>query len=107
MTAHSLAVDALLAAGVAAQWVCSLGVLLMRGPYNRLHYAGAGATLGPVLVATAALLHFGWTASGYQTVVVAALLVLSGPMSTMALARAARRTDTGSVEPAPEERVGP
>lgn len=106
MTPVELADDVLLAAGVLAQWICSLGVLVMRGPYDKLHYAGAGATLGPVLIATAVILRTGWTTSGFETVAVVALLVLPAPATTMALARAARRIDEGTVAPKPEEEIG-
>ena len=106
MTALDLAIDAMLAAGVAAQWICSLGVLVMRGPFDKLHYAGAGATLGPLLVGAAAFARFGWTTSGLQTIAVVALLVLPAPATTMALARAARRQDEGSVAPRPDELAG-
>ena len=103
MTALDLAVDVMLAAGVAAQWICSLGVVVMRGPYDKLHYSGAGATLGPVLIAAAAFVKFGWTASGFDVIATVALLVLPMPATTMTLARAARRIDGGSVAPKPEE----
>ena len=97
MSAHQLAVAVLLGAGVLAQWICAVGVLVMRGPYDKLHYAGAGATLGPVLIGTAVVLHFGWTPSGFQTIATVALLVLPAPATTMALARAAHRIDEDAV----------
>ena len=38
----NVAVDVLLALGVAAQLLCCLGVLAMRTTADRLHYASAG-----------------------------------------------------------------
>lgn len=105
MTPLDLAIDVLLALGCAAQWVCSLGVLVMRGPYDKLHYAGAGGTLGPVLIAAAVFAKLGWSASGYDVIATVALLVLPVPATAMAFARAARRLDEGSVAPKPEELV--
>ncbi|MGH3001180.1 MAG: cation:proton antiporter [Gaiellaceae bacterium] len=105
MTPLDLTVDVLLAAGVAAQWICSLGVLTMRGPFDKLHYAGAGATLGPVLIGTAVFIKPGWSSGGLDVVATVALLVLPAPATTMALARAARRIDEGSIAPKPEELV--
>lgn len=103
MSFTNLAVDVLLGAGVAAQWICALGVLRMRGPFDKLHYAGAGATLGPVLIGAAAFVHAGWTAGGLGVIVTVALLVLPLPATTMALARAARRIDQDAGAPAQEE----
>ena len=89
----SLAVAVLLALGVAAQWVCALGVLVMRGPYDKLHYAGAGTTVGPLLVAVAVFLRQGWGVAGFDTIATLALVVLPAPALQMAFARAARRVD--------------
>jgi monovalent cation/proton antiporter MnhG/PhaG subunit len=105
MTALDVAVAAMLVAGVAAQWICALGVLVMRGPYDKLHYAGAGATLGPVLIAAAVFARQGWSAAGFAVIATVALLVVPVPATAMALARAARRIDEGTVEPKPEELV--
>ena len=91
----SAAVWILLALGVCAQWVCALGVLVMRGPYDKLHYAGAGATLGPLLVAVAVFLRQGFSAGGALVVAALALLVLPAPAVQMALARAAHHLDEG------------
>lgn len=106
MSAASPAADALLAAGVAAQWLCALGVAVMPGAFNKLHYAGAGSTLGPVLVVAAAVVHLGWTVSGLEAVVVALVLVLSAPAMTMALARAARRSASEPEGPSPSDLEG-
>lgn len=99
----AVAADVLLALGAAAQVLCAIGVLVARGPYGKLHYVGGGTTVGPLLVGTGVFLHFGWTASGLQTIATIALLVLPVPATTMALARAARRIDRSSVAPRPEE----
>lgn len=105
MTPLDLAVDVMLALGVGAQWVAALGVLVMRGPFDKLHYAGAGATLAPVLLGAAVFARLGWSAAGFDVIATVALLVLPAPAATMALARAARRIEEGSVAPKRDELV--
>ena len=50
MSPFTVVVGVLLFAGVACQLVCALGVLVMRGPLDKLHYAAAGTTVGAFLV---------------------------------------------------------
>src|SRR5436305_1745217 len=54
------AVDILLALGVACELLCCVGVVVMRTTYDRLHYSGAGATVGPFFF-LAALLAWGFS----------------------------------------------
>ena len=60
---RDLIVDVLVTGGVAAELVCCLGVLAMRSAIDRLHYAGAAATLGPALVAAAVCVREGLVSS--------------------------------------------
>src|SRR5256885_13614396 len=53
MSPFNLAVTALLAAGVACEVLCALGVLVMRGPFQKLHYASAGTTVGAFFIGAA------------------------------------------------------
>jgi multisubunit Na+/H+ antiporter MnhG subunit len=99
-------VDVLLAAGVAAQLLCSLGVVLMRGAADRLHYAGAGTTVGPVLVGAAILVEHPHDATAATTLLTVALLVVGGSVLTTATARAVRARQVGRVEPYARERRG-
>jgi multicomponent Na+:H+ antiporter subunit G len=99
----NVVVDVLLGLAVAAELVCCLGVVVMRTTADRLHYAGAGATLGPLLVLVALLLREGFAAAGLQALAAVGLLFVSGPLVVHALARATRRIDVGTLEPLPEE----
>jgi multisubunit Na+/H+ antiporter MnhG subunit len=93
VSAHDVVVDVLLVLGVACQLVCCLGVALMRTPYDRLHYAAAGTTFGPVLVGGAILADESVSAAGLETIATVLLLFLLNSALTIATARAARRLD--------------
>jgi len=93
MTTRDLLVDVFLGLGVGCQIVCCVGVLVMRNVFDRLHYAGAGTTLGPVLIGTAVLIRESVSAGGLETVATVALVFLLNPVLTIATARAARRLE--------------
>ena len=106
MSPFNLAVTALLAAGVACEVLCALGVLVMRGPFQKLHYASAGTTVGAFFIGAAIVaretLHPGGavelSAGGLETLAAVAFMFLLGPAVTILTARAARRLEHESVE---------
>lgn len=106
-------VHTLLYLGVACQLVCVLGVLAMRGPFDRLHYAAAGTTLGPVLIGAALALRetvrphgvLELSSGGTDALAACLFIVVLGPAATIQLARAARRIEHGDVAARPEEKV--
>ncbi len=90
----------LLTLGVAAQLVCCVGLIVVRSAYDRLHYAAAGSTLGPLLIGVAAAIHGFPQTSGTVEVVAAAILTLVlGPSATIAVARCMRARTHGDVGP--------
>ncbi|MFL5961112.1 MAG: monovalent cation/H(+) antiporter subunit G [Gaiellaceae bacterium] len=93
MAAADLAVDVLLAAGVAAELLCVAGVLVMRTTLDRLHYAAAATTVPAFLVLAAALVREHVTSGGLQAIAAVGLLFLLNPALVIATARAARRVD--------------
>jgi monovalent cation/proton antiporter MnhG/PhaG subunit len=93
VTPRDLIVDVLLGFGVTAQLICCLGVLLMRNVFDRLHYASAATTVGPVLIGTAVLVRESVSAGGLQTIAIVSLLFLLNPVVEIATARAARRLE--------------
>jgi multisubunit Na+/H+ antiporter MnhG subunit len=106
MKTTDVLVDVFLVLGVACQAVACLGVLLFQGIFDRLHFVGAGTTLGPLLIGAAVLVRQTTSAAGISTMVVMAALVLLGPSLLIATARTARRVELGSVDARPEERGG-
>jgi monovalent cation/proton antiporter MnhG/PhaG subunit len=90
-----LAVAVLLALGVAVTWLSCLGVLLMRDPYDRLHYTAPASALAPVLIAAAVVVTEGLSAAGVKALLVAFVLVATNPVLGHATARAARIREHG------------
>ena len=106
MSPFNIVVTALLAAGVACEVLCALGVLVMRGAFQKLHYASAGTTVGAFFIGAAIVaretLHPGraveLSAGGLETLAAVAFMFLLGPAVTILTARAARRLEHEPVE---------
>ena len=95
MSPTELAVAALLTLGVAVTWLSCLGVLLMRDPYDRLHYTAPASVLAPVPIAAAVVVTEGLSAAGIKALLVAFVLVATNPVLGHATARAARIRERG------------
>ena len=93
MHASALAVDVLLALGVAAELVCVAGVLVMRTTFDRLHYAAAATSVPAFLVLAAVLVQEHMSAGGLEALAAVFLLFLLNPALVIATARAVRRID--------------
>jgi monovalent cation/proton antiporter MnhG/PhaG subunit len=106
LSAAGLAVAALLTLGVAVTWLSCLGVLLMRDPYDRLHYTAPASALAPVLIAAAVVVTEGLSAAGVKAVLVALVLVGTNPVLGHATARAARIREHGQWTVTDAEREG-
>ena len=89
MGARDVAVDVLLALGVAGEVVCVLGLLAGRSAIDRLHYTGAASALPPAFIAAAVIVEEGDSSPSINSVVVAALLLVLGSALTHATARVA------------------
>lgn len=82
--------------GVAAELVCCAGLLAMRNPLDRLHYAAAATTVGPVPIAAAVCVEEGvLSANGLNALAVALMLAFLGAALTSVTGRAARAKERG------------
>ena len=104
MSPRGLAVLVLLAFGIGVTLLSCLGVLVMRDPYDRLHYTGPAAVLAPVAIAAAVVLEERLSAAGVKAVLVALVLVTTNPVLGHATARAARIRQFGEWRVRDEER---
>jgi multisubunit Na+/H+ antiporter MnhG subunit len=93
MGAGDLAVDVLLALGVAGELLCVAGVLVMRTTFDRLHYASAATSVPAFLVLAAVIVREHVTAGGLEAIAAVALLFLLNPAVLLATAMAARRVE--------------
>ena len=87
---RQIAVDVLLGLAVVVALASALGVALMPDVYQKLHYVTPLATVAPVLVALAILVHSGWTAVAAQTWLTVIFVVMAGPVVSHATIRAAK-----------------
>jgi multicomponent Na+:H+ antiporter subunit G len=105
LSARDLAVVALLVLGVGVTLLSCAGVLVMRNPYDRLHYTGPAAVLAPVAIAAAVVLEERLSAAGIKALLVALLLLVTNPVLTHATARAGRIRQFGEWTVQPGEQV--
>ena len=96
---------ALLVLGVGTELACCVGVLVMRGVYDKLHYTAPATTLGTFAIAGAVLLRTGVVQYGIKALLVALALSLTNPVRTHATARAARIRRFGHWTTRAEEEV--
>jgi monovalent cation/proton antiporter MnhG/PhaG subunit len=104
MKTSDILVDVFLVLGVTCQLICCLGVLAMPTVFDRLHFVGAGTTLGPLFIGAAVLVRQTTSSAGIETIATMALIVLLSPVLMLATVRAARRFELGHIGPTPDER---
>ena len=90
MSAHDVVIDVLVAAGVAGELLCCVGLVVMRDVFDRIHYAMASTTVPPFLIAAAVIVEEDWTQPGINALVIAVALFVTSPVLANATARAAR-----------------
>ena len=102
-----LVVETLLVwAGVGAELLCCLGLLVMRDTFDRLHYLSAASTVGPVLLAAAVIVQESLSTAGLSALVIAVVMVIVGPVLTHVVGRTARVRTHERWIVLPQERVG-
>jgi multicomponent Na+:H+ antiporter subunit G len=95
----------LLIGAVGVELACSLGLLVINDSFDRLHFLGPAATIGPLLVAAAIVVEESLSSSGIKSLAAAFLLLLTSPILTHATARAARVRQYGHWRSLPFEEV--
>jgi multicomponent Na+:H+ antiporter subunit G len=87
--------DVFLGLAVAIVLLSSVGVLVMRGVYDKLHFVTPAALVAPILVMLAVLVHAGFSATSAETLLALLFMVIAGPFLTHATVRAARVREKG------------
>ncbi|HZJ49521.1 MAG TPA: monovalent cation/H(+) antiporter subunit G [Actinomycetota bacterium] len=105
MSVRDIVIASLLFGAVAVEIACALALLVVKDSFDRLHFLGPGATLGPLLVVTALVVENALSTNGVKAFLTGGLLLLTGPILTHATARAARVRQFGHWEPLPFEEV--
>lgn len=87
-------VTVLLILGVAIELLATLGVVVMRDVFDRLHYVGL-AGYGALLIAASILVRESWSLIGDKALATGAVLVLVGPVLTHTTVRSFRTRKRG------------
>jgi multisubunit Na+/H+ antiporter MnhG subunit len=91
--------DVLLGLAVAIVAGASLGVLLMRDAYQKLHFVTPAALVAPVLVALAVLVQTGLDENTGETCLALLFMATAGPYLSHATMRAIRVREEGDWRP--------
>ena len=89
MSVREILVAVLLGFGVLIELLSAVGVLVMRNPFDRLHYLAPAMSLGPLALAAAVLIAESDAQAKIKSVLIALVLLATGPILTHATARAA------------------
>jgi monovalent cation/proton antiporter MnhG/PhaG subunit len=91
-------VYALLALGVGIELISVLGVVLLKGVYDRLHYV-APSVLGALLIVAAIWVREGPSTIALEGTLLVAFLMLASPALAHGTGRAARISEHGDWRP--------
>ena len=97
-------INILLYAAVATGLFSAIGLLVMKGLNERLHYLAPPSTLTVFLIAAAIAVQEGFSQATAKAILSAVALALMNPVLTHATARAARIREYGHWVSRPEER---
>jgi multicomponent Na+:H+ antiporter subunit G len=95
VNAGDVAVVVLLAIGVGSALLGAVGILAARDPYDQLHFTGPATVIGPIAIAGAVLVEEPLSSAGIKAVLVALIMIATGPILLHATARAARVRERG------------
>jgi len=93
--AREVICDTLLGLAVVIVLGASVGVLVMRDPYQKLHFVTPAALVAPALVALAIFVQAGLVENTGETLVALVFMVIGGPFLSHATMRAIRIRGTG------------
>jgi multisubunit Na+/H+ antiporter MnhG subunit len=99
MIPQDIASDVLLGLAVMVVLGASVGVLVMRDAYQKLHFVTPAALVAPVLVAGAVLAQVGVYENSGETFLACAFMVIAGPFLSHATMRAIRVREKGDWRP--------
>jgi monovalent cation/proton antiporter MnhG/PhaG subunit len=97
--AREIISDVLLGLAVVIVLSASLGVLLMRDAYQRLHFVTPATLVAPILVALAVLVQMGLSENTGETCLALVFLIIAGPYLSHATMRALRVRERGDWRP--------
>lgn len=103
MSGANPAATILLIGGVGVCLISAVGLLLMEGVFDKLHYLAPAGILGTFLIAAAIVAQEGLSQGGIKALLVFLVQIVSGPVVTQAAARAAMIRNSRRENRQPEE----
>jgi multisubunit Na+/H+ antiporter MnhG subunit len=100
VTVQDIVSDILLGLAVLIVAGASVGVLVMRDAYQKLHFVTPAALVAPVLVALAVLAQVGVYENAGETFLALLFMIIAGPFLSHATMRAIRVREKGDWRPA-------
>jgi len=95
VSAREVIADVLLTLAACTVLASSVGILVMRNVYQKLHYVTPAAIVAPLLTGLAILVQSGFTENSAETWLALAFVMTGGPFLSHATIRAARIRETG------------
>jgi multicomponent Na+:H+ antiporter subunit G len=95
VSAGDVAVVVLLVIGVGSALLSAAGLLATGDPYDQLHFTGPATVISPVAIAAAVLVEEPLSSAGVKAVLIAIIMLGTGPVLIHATARAARVRERG------------
>jgi monovalent cation/proton antiporter MnhG/PhaG subunit len=105
MTHHPLITGSLLGIAVALAIVCSIGLLAMRDPYQRIHFTSPIVTLTMLLIGVAVFIEEPDSQARIKVVFIYLLMLVMNSVLSHATARAIRIRQLGRWPVTPDEQV--
>lgn len=101
---HPLIIEILLAIAVLTALASCIGMLVMRDPYQRLHYLSPAASISPILIMVAVVLQEGLKQAGIKAILIAAVMFVMNAVLSHATARAFRIRELGQLLPRADQK---
>lgn len=102
---HPIIVGILIGIAVALAIICSVGVMVMRDPFQRLHFSAVVVTFSTLLIAIAVWVEEKDPQARIKVVLIGLILFVMNSVLTAATAKAVRVQQQGHWEPHPEEKI--
>ncbi|MBV9205002.1 MAG: monovalent cation/H(+) antiporter subunit G [Actinobacteria bacterium] len=102
--ARDIVADILLGLAVVIVLSASVGVLVMRDAYQKLHFVAPAALIAPAFVAAAIFVQMGLYENTGETCLALLFMVIAGPFLSHATVRALRVREKGDWRPDHEAR---
>lgn len=99
MSGRDILADALLGLAVVIVLASSVGILVMRDAYQKLHYVTPAALVAPLIVGLAVLAQSGLTENTVQTWLALLFIMIASPFLSHATIRAVRIREKGDWRP--------